>query len=249
VPIPIPAPGVLDDPALPVPNTGAATRPYYLRQHQDWAVEQERQRHIQALYQIGEWAIFVLMWHQADFEAGLVGRCSRCYGASGSVDNRVASVYNQPTQNECPVCFGTTFEGGYRALIVRPAMITDADETDKLDRRGSMHPSNVGVETTIDFRTRQGDYMIRSDNTRWQLTTPRRIQLRTGFDHADQEMDGTAYNNFNAKLEERTTVAYRIPPTSGAVVRMYLSVPMSKPGDFGRIEEIHGPLLTNTILD
>lgn len=249
MPIPIPAPGVEEEVPLPVPNTGNAPRPYYIRQRQDWAVEQERQRHIQALYQIGEWAIFVLMWHQADHEAGLVARCSRCYGATDSKDRRIANVYNQPTQNECPVCFGTTFEGGYRALVVRPAMITDADETDKLDRRGSMHPGNVGVETTVDFRSRQGDYMIRADNTRWQLTTPRRIQLRTGFDHPDQVEEGTAYNNFNAKLEERTTVAYKIPPTSGALIRMYLSVPMRMPGDFGRVEEIRGPLITPTILD
>ena len=60
--------------------------PYYVRQRQDWAVEQERMRHNQALYTIGEWCVFVLMWHITDFEKGLVNRCPTCWNQYGRTE-------------------------------------------------------------------------------------------------------------------------------------------------------------------
>lgn len=222
---------------------GVSAQPYYVRQRQNWAIEQERMRHAQAVYWVGEWAIWFLMWHVVDFEAGLVGRCTTCRGASGSRDDRIGSVYNQPTQNKCPNCFGTSFEGGYRAKIVRPTIFSDTDETERLDRKGAVHPDDMTIESTWDFRVLGGDYVIRSDNTRWQLRTPQRVTVRTGFDHPDQVDDSISYGSIRAGYEEPTTVAYMLPPTSATTIKSTLSVPMRHPQDFSLFEVIRAPLI------
>jgi hypothetical protein len=238
VPIPIPPPDEVER------ATAAATKqPYYLRDRQSWAVQQERQRHEQALYMVGEWAVFYLMWHQADQAAGLVGRCSRCYPATDGVTQRVSAVYNQPTQNRCPVCFGTTFDGGFRARIIRPAILSDADESDRPGKRGSMHPANLTVESTPDFRAREGDFVLRADGSRWRLGGMSRVQLRTGFEHPNQADNSITYNNTSGKLEDRTSVAYLLPPADPAQLRMVLSQPLRFPGDFTFFERINGPLI------
>lgn len=218
-------------------------QPYYLRAREDWAIEQERMRHAEAIYWTGEWCIFVLMWKVVDFEAGLVARCPVCYGAADSRARAIANAYDQPTKNKCPSCFGTTFEGGYRALIVRPAIFTDTDEEERLDKRGSVHPDDLYVETTWDFRALGGDYLIRADNSRWQLRTPTRTTLRTGFGHPDQAHTSISYGNIRAAFEEPTTVAYLIPPVSASTVHSILTSPMRYPGDFSSVEVIRGPLI------
>lgn len=218
-------------------------QPYYIREPQDWAIETERRNHAQALYQVGEWAMFVLMWHVVDFEAGLVTRCSTCYGAPDTRARKIADAYNQPTKNKCPDCFGTTFEGGFRAKIVRPAIFTDTDETERIDRRGAVHPDDLNVETTWDFRALGGDYVIRSDNSRWQIRTPERTTLRTGFEHPEQIDTSISYGNIRAGVEEPGTVAYMIPPVDFATVHSLLTTPMRYPGDFSSVEVIRAPLI------
>src|ERR1043165_6197117 len=127
-------------PSIPDPVSPTGVLPRHTRQVENWAIEQERYRHDLPLYTLGEYTIFYLMWTLLDFEAGHVTRCARCYSTSGTVANREANVYNQPSINRCPDCFGTTFEGGYRARIVRPALWSDNDESEKQDRRGTIHP-------------------------------------------------------------------------------------------------------------
>lgn len=203
-------------------------------------------RHVQALYFIGEWVFLILIWHQLDFERGLVGRCSRCWG--GGTTTRVAEVYKQPTQNECPVCFGTTFEGGYRARIVRPAIVADVEETERQDRKGSMHPATVTFETTYDFRCRPGDFVIRRDGSRWRVRSADRLQVRTGHLHPSQADTAVAYR-LPAELEERSTVAYKIPPTGESEPARILGQPMRFPGDFSAFEQVNAPLVPLSILD
>lgn len=234
-------------PSAPVPSVTAT--PYYLRHHQDWAIEQERMRHAQAVYWVGEWAVWFLMWHVVDFEAGLVGRCTTCRGSSGGLDDRIGAVYNQPTKNKCPNCFGTNFEGGYRARIVRPTIFSDTDESERLDRRGSVHPDDVTIESIWDFRVLGGDYVVRSDNSRWQLRTPQRVTVRTGFEHPDQVDNSISYGSIRAGFEEAGTVAYMLPPADSATIRTTLSVPMRHPQDFGAFEDIRGPLIPPHIQD
>lgn len=235
MPLPIPPPGV--------PQTGTDNR-FYVRARQDWAVDQERYRHDQALYAVGEYAIFYLMWALLDFEAGLVTRCSRCYGTTGSVTNREAQVYNQPSINRCPNCFGTTFEGGYRARIVRPSLWADNDESEKQHRRGVVHPEAVTVESTWDFRMRQGDYIIRADGSRWRLPeSPSRTTLRSGFDHPAQKQNAITYARIQARLEEPGTVVYDLPPESKVGIHTLLTQDNPFPQDFTSFEIIRAPLV------
>lgn len=230
----------------PTPSATGATevQPYHLQDKQDWAVEQERQRHADALYRLGEYSVFVMMWGLVDFQAGLVQRCPICYGTSGSVQDRVSAVYNQPTKNKCPSCYGTTFAGGIRAKIVRPALWAEVDEKERQDRRGTVHPEQVSIESTWDFRMRQGDYIIRSDNSRWRLAeSPARVTLRSGFLHPEQEETSITYGRIDARYEEKTTVAYSIPPIDYATIHGILTAPGKYPLDFTGFEVVNGPLI------
>jgi hypothetical protein len=224
-------------------------QPYYIRQRQDWAIQQERQRHAEAIYWIGEMVCLILMWHEIDFQKGLVQRCHTCYNTTDTITNRITAVYNQPTRNECPDCFGTTFEGGYRARIVRPAILTDVDETERQDRKGSMHPSSLNVETVWDFRSRAGDYLLRADGSRWRLSDPQRTTLRTGFYHPAQSTSSITYGNIRAQYEEETTVAYLLPPTDVSTLSTLLQQQVFFPPNFSSFEIIRAPLIPTALQD
>lgn len=231
---------------IPHPNPPATEQPnrFYVRDTQTWAVDQERYRHDQALYTVGEYSIFYLMWSQLDLLAGLVERCARCYGTDGTIPNRKADVYNQPSNNRCPDCFGTTYEGGYRARIVRPALWADNDEDEKLDRRGVVHPESVSVESTWDFRMRGGDYIIRADGSRWRLpAAPRRTTLRSGYDHPAQHDASITYARMQARLEEPGTVAYLLDPTNKIGIHTMLTAKSDFPRSFSDFEVIRAPLI------
>lgn len=222
---------------------------YYLRQRQNWAIEQEQQRHAQALYTLGEMACFILMWHEIDFQRGLVGRCTTCYATADPLLNRVTNVYNQPTRNKCPDCFGTTFEGGFRARIVRPVIITDTDETEKPDRRGAVHTDDMEVESTWDFRSRNGDFLLRADGSRWRLGAPQRTTLRTGFAHPSQLATAIAYSAMRASYEEEGTVAYLLPPTDPEQLQAVLTTPALWPPDFSAFEIERADLIPASLQD
>lgn len=229
--------------------TVSAQQTYYLRQSQNWAIEQEQQRHAQALYSVGEMACFVLMWHEIDFQRGLVTRCATCYDTADPIINRITSVYNQPTRNKCPDCFGTTFEGGFRARIVRPVIITDTDETEKPDRRGVVHTDDMEVESTWDFRSRNGDFLLRADGSRWRLSAPQRTTLRTGFAHPSQLITAIAYSAMRASYEEEGTVAYLLPPTDPTQLQAVLTAPAFWPPDFSTFEIERAALIPASLQD
>ena len=235
MPIPIPAP-------ISAGHHDRRNR-LYVRDRQPWAVEQERMRHNQALFTVGEYAMFALMWHLRDFHNGLVDRCPRCWEDEGSREHEIAKVYQQPLQTKCPVCFGTTFDGGYKALIVRPTIFVDTDPDEALVPRGIVNPDEVDVETTVDFRIRTGDYVFRATGDRWRLRVPARTTLRTGFGTPFLSNSGISYNNARAGLEEPVaSVAYKIGPDK-AGLRSILTMRSRYPIDFSSYEEIRAPLI------
>lgn len=218
---------------------GPATKqPYYVRDPQRWAIEQEYMRHNQALYLVGEYGCFILMWHIQDFQAGLVNRCSTCWLANG----KIAEAYGQTAQNKCPDCFGTTFEGGYRAIIMRPAIFSDTDEGEQFSARGVVHSQDVSVDSTTDFRVRTGDYVFRQNNDRYFLRVPNRITVRAGFQHPTQTQTAIGYNHARASVEDPTSVAYLIPP-SDYDLDSILSMTSQSPVDFSPYEVIRAPLI------
>jgi hypothetical protein len=215
---------------------------YYVRDMQPWAIDQERMRHYQALWTLGEYAMFVLMWHARDHEQGLVGRCTKCYAQGDSVKSKIAQAYNQPEEHRCPVCFGTTFQGGFKAKIIRPAIFSDADEDEEKQPRGVTNPQDLSVESTIDFRVRSGDYVFRATGDRFQLRVPERITLRTGFEVPHQSTMAIGYNHARANQEDETSVAFIIPPTAKALGDI-LTRGSRTPENFSRYEIIRSPLI------
>lgn len=217
-------------------------QPFYVRERQPWAVSQERQRHDQALLSVGEMVMFTLMWKVEDFEAGLVDRCTRCAGGS-AFEQAAMTIYEQPLTYRCPVCYGTTFGTGIRAQIIRPAILTDADEDERKAPRGATHQESLSVTSTEDFRSRTGDWMFRANGTRWQLGHPQRTQVRTGFQQPSQLADSMGYAQIPAAREDLSSVAFIIPPTDKADVATALAVPVHFPSNPSGTDIINGPLI------
>ena len=239
-PLPIPSTGSGNPPSINEPHI----QPYYVRESQAWAVEQKRMAHAQALWTVGEYAMFTLMWHVEDYEAGFVEHCPVCYGEDDPTDikRRVADTYSQPEQHRCPECFGTTFEGGYKAQIIRPAIFSDADEDEQKMARGVANPQDLSVESTPDFRVRSGDYVFRGNGDRFQLRVPNRVTLRTGFEIPHQSSMAIGYNHTRANQEALTSVAYVIPPTADALDAILTQVSRA-PQKFDDFEVIRAPLI------
>lgn len=229
---------------FPPEPVGLTNQPYYIREHKDWAVQQETYRHDQALYSVGEPAMFVLLWTVEDFQHGYTSRCSHCYGTD--VMGRQAAVYNQAMTAKCPRCYGTTFEGGIRARIIRPALFGETDDTEQADKRGATHPQSIMVESTNDFRYRAGDFVFRLDGSRWQLKAPSRVTVRTGFEHPGQTVASMGYSQGPATLEDATSVAYLIPPSGEALAGQLL--PESR-WPTAKTDVINGPLIPKAWTD
>lgn len=222
------------------PPIGLSNTPFYVRERKDWAVEQESYRHDQAMYTVGEPAMFALMWKVEDFRHGYVRHCPRCYQNQSDELARAVEAYNQPTQNRCPMCLGTTFEGGVRAKIIRPTIFTDTDDQEMVAQHGVIYPQTLSVESTSDFRFRNGDYVFRRDGSRWQLTAPTRVTVRTGFDHPSQQEDSIGYSIGTAALEDKTSVAWLISPSQDDLTSM-LTAPSRYP--LAVADQINGPLI------
>jgi hypothetical protein len=230
----------------PLTSPLAPIQPYYLRRTQNWAIQNERQKHLQALYLYGEWTMFVLMWHLEDLNNGLVTHCSRCYGTGTAPltrDQRASAAYGNVSEYKCPDCYGTTFEGGFKAIIVRPAIFGDTDENQQMTARGVANPGDLDMESTPDFRVRTGDYSFRSTGDRYFLKVPDRITLRTGFATPYQRVDAIGYNHAKATIADPTSVAYSIPPSPEDLTTILNRSTSYSPVDFSAFEVIRSPLI------
>lgn len=172
--------------------------------------------HVDALGRFGEFVMFVLMWTAGDYQQGLVGKCSLCIA-----NDPIAKAYDQPADSDCPGCFGTTFEGGWRAQIIRPAILTDRNTETKETRRGEVVTDAVSIETTSDFFSRSGDFMFRQDGTRWQMDQMDTITIRTGMEHPtqDQTIGGLIPS---AKMEDDVAATVHVLDPPAARVRQML---------------------------
>ena len=183
--------------------------PFWLPEHHDAQSSHLSDHHVSALYSMGEYVMFVLMWQVSDFKAGLVGRCPTCYGAR----QRVSEAYKQAPDSKCLDCFGTTLEGGYRARIVRPALVSDSTSGEtKMAKRGEVTTDALTLETTTDFFSRTGDYLIRADGTRYQLQEMTTLVVRSGFGFPSLSLSVGGLIP-GARLEDVSSVVYKIPPS------------------------------------
>lgn len=172
-----------------------------------WELENERFRHDQALYRYGEYAIFVTMWTLQDFTAGLVGRCGTCYAPQGALEG----TWQQPAYTKCPDCLGTSFAGGYKAILVRPSLWTWDEQTQQQVQRGVINTNVAQVQTTSDFRLQPRDYIIRGDGSRWQAQEVQGDHLDTGFGTQAGIWNATAFIYNNVTREDESSVIYLLP--------------------------------------
>jgi hypothetical protein len=255
-------------PRLPFPQPPGRQQPSWERDVQRFAVVQERQRHAQALWQYGELVMFALMWKPEDIAAGLAQRCTRCYTPSqvindlppgttpplgwptASAEAQISSAYGQGTQFRCLLCFGTQVIAagsvkvpGVRALLVRPAVLTDTDQNQQRTARGVVNTGSVQVQSTPDFRVNTLDYLFRSDGRRYQLSVPARTTLRTGFGSPWQAATAVSYNISSASLEDAdASVAYVIAPLAAELAQV-LGTYTRIPADYAWAEQVNGPLI------
>lgn len=196
--------------------------------------------HDAALFKFGEWAMFVLMWRPQDEVAGRVTRCSICYEGEG----RAARAYKQGAREKCPSCFGTTFEGGYRARVIRPALFTDHVRDSSDGPRGALATDSLTVDTTSDFTFHHGDYIFRAGNGRYQAEEKGVVTIRSGFGNPD-DLRSVAGTIAVSRLEDPASVVWMIPPEQ-TVVETILRRPISEhlPPDLHSFEVTdRGPVL------
>ena len=212
------------------------TYPTWMPDPQAYSIDQERYRHDEALAMFGEYAMFILFWDHEDHEQGLVDRCPTCYVAYG----KIAETYNQSSKAKCPDCFGTTYEGGYRAKIIRPSLWDATEDSERERSRGKVTLQSASIQSTSDFRLRVGDFLFRGDGTRWQVESMATNHLRTGFDMPNSIETPVGYNFGEVRREEDTSVAFLIPPSDLSI----LDVPFQRyPLDWSGEEDIVGYLV------
>lgn len=167
-------------------------------------IDQEQQRHDDAIHWYGEMCAFLLWWDNPDFEDGLVTRCSTCYTSYGDV----AEAYGQSAQNKCPACFGTTYEGGLKAIYYRPALWQTSDVDEDVTKRGYMESRSGTIQIVSNLPVRKGDTVVRADGTRWDIGNPETQEITTGFGSQRGIEDRRMRTGARVNLEDTASQVY-----------------------------------------
>lgn len=218
---------------------------FWMPRPQPYALAHLSDSHNQVLYQFGEYVILAMMWRVPDFEAGLVERCPVCATGEGDVQDRIAKAYGyQSDRTACPSCFGTTFDGGIRARVVRPAIISDRETATVIGNRGEVTTDTVAIETTSDVFIRTGDYVFRSDGTRYRTVEMSNLVVRTGFESPNRE-ESIGGVISSARLEDPASVAYAIPPDAEGLKRILIDLNVGRhlPSALSALDYTPGPLI------
>lgn len=210
---------------------GSDTAMFWMPDPKDYAVQQLRMQHDQTLYSLGEYAMFVLMWRADDFEAGRVARCNRCFTAYGDI----AKAYGQGARADCPECYGSSFEGGFKAKLVRPSLWTFTEPEHREQPHGEDTIESAVVQTTGDFRMKVGDYILRSDGSRWRMAAPSADHVRTGFQTPGM-VDAIGFNYGRVNRQDESAPAYLIPPSAATLTAALDVTGLRYPLDFSALE-------------
>ena len=182
---------------------------YYVLDVKNWEIQNERTRVNQAFYRYGEYAIFVIMWTRLDYEAGLVGRCQTCFN---KVDPLIADTFQQSPYFNCGDCYGTTFEGGYKAILTQPSLWEWAEPVLELQAKGTVNTDTATIQTPGNFRLQPKDYIIRGDGTRWQVKSAiDAVHLITGFGTPSGGWNAVSYTYREVAREDESHVIYQLP--------------------------------------
>jgi hypothetical protein len=86
-----------------------------------------RQRYIDACAKRGFAIVVRKMFRPLDLESGATTRCATCYD----------DVYKEASIQTCPVCFGTSFTGGYYEPVLTWGNLSDTQGHDLVDKAGA----------------------------------------------------------------------------------------------------------------
>jgi hypothetical protein len=219
----------------------SAKSQFFLGPAQGFADDTTRQNALDALYSFGEYSIFVLLWTAYDYRNGDVGLCRRCTGD----ESRAFRAYRQPTTQKCPDCYGSTFEGGYRAKVVRPCIWSDTNVETTQGNRGVLRTDTVSVETTADISIHAGDIIIRHDNTRYLTNEPDPIILRDSFSHPNDQRSQSNILQTVHRDDPNTGASYLVDPVGQAATEALLNIPPGthRPLDFSGFDVSRGTYL------
>ena len=125
-------------------------------------------------------------------------RCPRCYDP----------VYKQAdTSLDCPICFGTGYEGGFQWAARTYAMFSTAAQTERITNRGEWDPEERTITVPAVIPIRQNDIAFRA--ARWDGLYPvgEVVAYKIGAVNPQNVRDGLT------GPEQVTTVAYQGPVT------------------------------------
>lgn len=230
MPIPIPV-GDTPPPTSIIDTPGSPT--LYVRQPQNWMHQQHQDQHEQALYLHGEYSVIFQWWTLRDFTRGLVVRCLTCMG------NATAAAYGQSTDADCPSCFGTTYEGGWKNRLIRPTLWQATDEDQNKGARGTTLMDTGSVEVPGEIGLVKGDVLVRAEGSRWRSGTGEHTTLASGY--------GTQFNVgqvASVTKDNDSSVAFLLPPLGNVMPSMLanLHVGLALPANVKSFEIIRGPL-------
>ena len=234
-------------PPVDPPEGAPLKRGFHLPPRQPYAVTTARRSHTEVLYTYGELAMFVLMWNKEDFDYGRVGRCLRCQARTGSgsaeKDALIFETFAQPPEGTCPDCYGTTFEGGWKAKVIRPSIWNYSEEIWKQGKGGYVTSNDGSVQTTSDFYMADSDYIFRADGTRWMVAGGATDRINDGFGMNTRSESNLGYSYAKVVREDHSDPSYSIPPTTPTELREILERGRHFAPNFSSIDEIRGPIL------
>lgn len=89
-------------------------------------------------------------------------RCSSCW----DMGERGNSIY-RTTAEKCPVCYDTSFVGGYAKPMLIPMQIDPSPHSDQVMDVTTLQIQNTTARTTAYPPINSGDLIVERENTRW----------------------------------------------------------------------------------
>ena len=122
-----------------------------IRLPQQYTANRQAEAVREAMMSVGEESILLVMYHPA-IDQGTHPRCPRCYDAD----------YAEDSDYQCPVCFGTTFNGGIKKMGRVWSIISDNTAQAELLRRfGEFEEDDRMIQIEAVNEVHQHDFVIR----------------------------------------------------------------------------------------
>lgn len=170
-------------------------------------------QHIEAAQLLGE-QVIILNMYRVGRDEGVAPRCPNCYD----------DVYKDSDTSQCPVCFGTTFQGGVKQMSRAWAIPGDADNTQEFKPRGAWESDTRSVQVERYPDLFEHDYLIRVFDwgPNWVPRTlgPRyrfsgavhEVSLRTGARYNQTFLDRIAQTSNLALVDRQSPIQlFKIP--------------------------------------